>query len=237
MFFWTSTVAPGVRVAFTDRTAGNLATRVGDHPEAVALHRRTLETALGVAPGSLRFMKQIHSTTVADAGDGTPEADALVSSDGSLPLAVMVADCVPVILVGQKGNGEPVTAAVHAGRLGVQGNIVARTVTRMREAGAVSLSAWVGPSICGRCYEVPADMREQVVREVPAAYGTTSWGAPSLDLPAGVRSQLEDAGVEVGSIAEGNDLCSLENERLFSHRAVPQGRPEGRMAGLVWFSG
>lgn len=185
-------------------------------------------------------MNQVHSATVAEAdavGHDIPTADALVSPNGSHALAVLVADCVPVILVGQGPDGRTVTGVVHAGRLGVEGNIAGRTAARMREAGAVALSAWVGPSICGRCYEVPADLQDRVARMVPATFSTTSWGTPALDLPAGVRSQLETEGVGVQSLGDGAVPCSLEDDRLFSHRAVRQGRPEGRMAGLVWFSG
>ncbi|HEX9228266.1 MAG TPA: laccase domain-containing protein, partial [Arthrobacter sp.] len=81
--------------------------------------------------------------------------------------------------------------------------------------------------VCGRCYEVPEDMRRDVAARVPAAWCTTAKGTPGLDLPAAVRSQLQDAGVEV----EYSGNCTMEDERLFSYRRDPGA---GRFAGLVW---
>lgn len=235
MFFWTSLVAPGIRVAFTDRGAGNLAPRVGGNPDAAVRSRRALETELGIASGALRFMNQTHSTVIAEACAGAaPDADALVSPTGADALAVLVADCVPAVLVGTTARNESITAVVHAGRKGVEGNIAGQTVDHLRQRGAESISAWIGPSVCGRCYEVPEDMREEVARVVPSTGSTTRWGTPALDLPAGVRGQLEAAGVAVQDLGAKDNPCTLENERLFSHRAVGQGRPVGRLAGLVW---
>ncbi len=183
-------------------------------------------------------MNQTHSTTVVEAGpDAVPDADALLSPTGTDALAVLVADCVPVVLVGSTARGDHVTAVVHAGRKGVEGDIAGRTVEELRQRGALTTSAWIGPSICGRCYEVPEDMREQVAGVVPSALSTTSWGTPALDLPAGVRSQLEAAGVSVHNAGGSKNPCTLENDGLFSHRAVGKGRPEGRLAGLVWRHG
>ena len=233
MFFWTSLVAPGIRVAFTDRGAGNLAPRVGGDPGAAVRSRQALEAELGA--GALHFMNQTHSTVVAEACAGdAPDADALVSLTGTDALAVLVADCVPVVLVASTAQGAPVTAVVHAGRKGVEGNIAGRTVDELRQRGAESISAWIGPSVCGRCYEVPEGMRGEVSRVVPLTRSTTRWGTPALDLPAGVRGQLEAAGVAVQNLGTDRNLCTLENENLFSHRAVGQGRPVGRLAGLVW---
>jgi YfiH family protein len=184
-------------------------------------------------------MNQVHGNDVAgigaaDApGSGTgapsadaPTADAMVSLGE--PLAVMVADCVPVVLVGDRAEGEaPVLAVVHAGRPGVASGVVPAAVARMRGLGAAGLSAWIGPSVCGGCYEVPEDMRDDVAARVPAAWCTTSRGTPGLDLPAAVRSQLQDAGVSV----EYSGNCTLEDENLFSYR---RDRSTGRFAGLVW---
>ncbi|GAB3554270.1 peptidoglycan editing factor PgeF [Arthrobacter tumbae] len=239
MFFWTSLVAPGIRVAFTDRGAGNLAPHVGGNPDAAVRSRHALEVELGIGPDSLHFMNQTHSTVLAEAGTGTgtrtvPDADALLSLTGTDTLAVLVADCVPVVLVGSTARNEPMTAVIHAGRKGVEGNIAGRTVGAMRRRGAESISAWIGPSVCGQCYEVPEAMREEVAGTVPLTHGTTRWGTPALNLPAGVRGQLETLAVSVQDLGADGNPCTLENERLFSHRAVGQGRPAGRLAGLVW---
>lgn len=234
MFSWRAEVRPGVWVAFTDAAAGNLALHVGDDPEEVRHRRAGIEAALGLGGRPFRYMNQVHGSVVAGIGAaaapgiGTdaPTADAMVSLGE--PLAVMVADCVPVVLVGDRaGDGTPVLAVVHAGRPGVASGVVPAAVARMRGLGAAGLSAWIGPSVCGGCYEVPGDMRDDVAARVPAAWCTTSRGTPGLDLPAAVRSQLQDAGV----IVEYSGNCTLEDEQLFSYR---RDRNTGRFAGLVW---
>ncbi|MBG6184002.1 YfiH family protein [Arthrobacter sp. CAN_A214] len=264
-------------MAFTSAAAGNLAFSVGDDPEATARNRRALEASLEVFPGHLRFMNQTHSSVVADvepfagtgavgsgavvtpsggSGAGAPanaavHADAMVSADGSVPLAVLVADCVPIVLADRQSRA---TAVVHAGRQGILDGIVGGTVVRLREEGATDLEAWIGPSVCGKCYEVPTSMRDEFSAVVPAARASTRSGSPSLDLPAAVTSQLDGLGVEVVSGAVRADVvlsdggseavpadaaalvpsdsrCTLENPRLFSHRREPGA---GRIAGLVW---
>lgn len=238
MFSWQAEVRPGVWVAFTDAAAGNLALHVGDNPAEVGRRRRTIEAALGLAGRPFQYMNQVHGNDVAGIGAaraaagsgapaaGGPTADAMVSFGE--PLAVMVADCVPIVLVGDRAGGQgPVLAVVHAGRPGVASGVVPAAVARMHELGAAGLGAWIGPSVCGRCYEVPGDMRDHVAARVPAARCTTSRGTPGLDLPAAVRSQLQDAGVRV----EYSGGCTLEDENLFSYRRDPN---TGRFAGLVW---
>ncbi|WP_427132597.1 polyphenol oxidase family protein [Pseudarthrobacter sp. S9] len=246
MFSWRAEVRPGVWVAFTDTAAGNLALHVGDDPAEVRRRRGELEQAAGLAGRHFRYMNQVHGsdvTTIAGSADGStadaptadaptadaPTADAMVSAGE--PLAVMVADCVPVVLVGAGagalGAGAPVLGVAHAGRPGVASGVVPAAVARLRELGAGHISAWIGPSICGHCYEVPEGMRADVAAIVPATWCTTSRGTPGLDLPAGVRSQLEAAGVAL----EYSGGCTLEDESLFSYR---RNSHTGRFAGLVW---
>lgn len=239
MFSWRAEVRPGVWVAFTDAGAGNLALHVGDDPAEVRRRRGELEQAAGLDGRHFQFMNQVHGNDVAtiagppaaavDAPGDVPTADALVSSGA--PLAVMVADCVPVVLVGDRagalGAEAHVFGAVHAGRPGVASGVVPAALARLRELGAVRISAWIGPSICGLCYEVPEGMRAEVAAAVPATWCTTSRGTAGLDLPAGVRSQLEAEGVAV----EYSGGCTLEDETLFSFRRSSH---TGRFAGLVW---
>ena len=226
MFHWRAGVLPGVSAAFTNSDAGNLALHVGDDPEAVRQRRARLEQEIGVSAGSLRFMNQVHGTDVVlmDAVSPAPEADAMVSR--GTPLAVMVADCIPVILAGVSTDG-PVLAVAHAGRPGLAGGVIPAALERMASLGATGIRAWLGPSICGHCYEVPGAMQEEVVAAVPASRSTTSWGTPGLDLPAGARSQLENAGVTV----EYSGPCTFETPSLYSYR---RDRHTGRFAGVVW---
>lgn len=230
MFWWRKEVQPGVSVAFTDTGAGNLALHVQDNEADVWRRRKSLERAAGLGGRNFQYMNQVHGNTVAVVGStasgSAPTADAMVSV--GRPLAVMVADCVPVVLVGGAGAEQhPVLAVAHAGRPGVAAKVVSETVGQMRRAGAEHIRAWIGPSICGSCYEVPEPLREQVAALEPRTWGTTSWGTPALDLPAGVRSQLEREGV----LVEYSGECTLENGNLFSYR---RNKDTGRFAGLVW---
>jgi YfiH family protein len=227
LFLWRTEVRPGVWVAFTDAGAGNLALHVGDDAAEVRRRRELLELEAGVGTAHFQYMNQVHGNAVAVIGASTeaPTADAMVSV--GRPLAVMVADCVPVVLVGEAAGRDPVLGVAHAGRPGVASGVIPNTVAQMRAAGAADIRAWIGPSICGACYEVPEDMRADVAALVPATWSTTSRGTPGLDLPAGVRSQLAAGGVTV----EYSGPCTLETESLFSYR---RDRHTGRFAGLVW---
>ena len=159
--------------------------------------------------------------------DDVPAGDALVTTTRGVGLMIRVADCVPVLLADADAG---VVGAVHAGRPGLALGIVARAVERMRQAGAARLVAWVGPHVCGGCYEVPEEMRAEVSALVPAAYAETTWGTPALDIGAGVRAQLAVAGVEAVEVGG----CTREDPRLHSYRR--DGAAAGRLAGLVWMS-
>jgi copper oxidase (laccase) domain-containing protein len=121
-----------------------------------------------------------------------------------------------------------VVAAVHAGRSGMVAGVVPAAVDAMRSAGAGDLHAWVGPYVCGACYEVPEQMRAEASAVVPEAYAETSWGTPALDIGAGVRAQLAAVGVATVDASR----CTIEDEDLYSYRR--QGQASGRLAGLVW---
>ncbi len=230
MFWFHDTlVAPGsgaaVEVAFTDGGLDLQGLRPGFPAE---LGR--LEEACGV-----RFARldQVHGVEVVTADEPGPPAlapvptgDGLVTATAGVGLMVRVADCVPVILADPEAG---VVGAAHAGRAGVRDDVVTRTVDRMRETGAAELVAWVGPHVCGRCYEVPEEMRDDVAAKVSATYAVSRTGEPALDLGAGVRSQLEKAGVAVREVHG----CTLEEPGLHSYRR--DGARAGRFAGLVWW--
>ncbi len=225
-------LGPGVRAGFTVAAPGeeppNLSLTVGD-VEAAARHRAALARWAG-AP--LAFVYQVHGSDVHVASGPVPEprprADAVVSADETAA-AVLVADCVPVLLADADAG---VVAAVHAGRRGVVAGVVGAAVDAMERLGATRtrLCAAVGPAICGACYEVPTAMRDDVAALVPAAASVTSWGTPALDLPGAVVAQLAAAGVTAVRRVGG---CTLEDERWFSHRGLAAGRPAGRLAAVV----
>ncbi|WP_237762636.1 polyphenol oxidase family protein [Arthrobacter sp. ERGS1:01] len=228
-------------MGFTNSDAGNLAFHVGDDPARVRHNRDALDAGIGALGGSgtpttLHYMNQVHGNDVAvlaapnaeTPAAEAPTADALVSRSASL--AVMVADCVPVVLAGVDADGTPMVGVAHAGRPGVEKGVVEATVRELRLAGAQSLQAWIGPSVCGRCYEVPAAMRDAVAAVAPAAFATTSWGTPALDLPAAVEWQLGQLGVNARNVG----VCTLEHPEFFSHRrAVRDGEAEGRFIGFA----
>lgn len=232
-----------VEVAFTDRHGGvsdgpfsslNLAVSGDDDPSAVAENvRRMVDAFAGNPDAPVVGMHQVHGsdvvvvteTHVGEAASGRlPVADAVVTARAGVVLMVRVADCVPVLLADPDAG---VVAAVHAGRPGVAAGVVTRAVEAMRGLGAGHIDAWVGPHVCGACYEVPDAMREEVAAAVPETYATTAWGTPALDIGAGVRAQLAAAGIAPAAV----DRCTREDEDLFSYRR--QGRASGRLAGLV----
>ncbi len=229
----TVDLGPGVRAGFTG--PGNLSHTVGDQAGVLA-RRRALADWAG-AP--VAFAWQVHGRRVhvvtgpAEVPDDGPvaQADALVTVGGRVALAVLVADCVPVLLADGAAG---VAAVAHAGRSGVVAGVVSATVAAMVAEGAdpARLRAVVGPAVCGRCYEVPAALRDEVAADVPAAASTTSWGTPALDLPAAVRAQLQLAGVHS---VHGAGRCTLEDPHRFSHRGsgADAARAQGRFAGVV----
>lgn len=212
-----------VEVAFTD---SSLDLQEGEGLDAALA---ALGDALGVA---FARVSQVHGDDVVVVDGGTDlaagavgVADGLVTRERRTALMIRVADCVPVLLADA---GAGVVGAAHAGRLGVELDVVTRTVEQMRALGAADIEAWVGPHICGGCYEVPAAMRDEVAAAVPATYAETTWGTPALDLGAGVAAQLTAAGVEV-TVVPG---CTREDHGLHSYRR--DGAEAGRLAGLVW---
>ncbi|MBO0852715.1 MAG: peptidoglycan editing factor PgeF [Nocardia sp.] len=209
----------------------NLGDHVGDDPEAVRRNRIRLAEVIGLAPSRLVWMEQVHSRTVAVV-DGprpgpVPVTDALVTTVPELALVVVTADCVPVLLSDDEAG---VIGAVHAGRVGARIGIVPKTLETMVAAGArpERIGALLGPAAGGGQYEVPEQMRADVEKYLPGSATTTDRGTPGLDLRAGIRRQLEDAGV--GAVAV-DPRCTISDETLFSHR---RGAPTGRLASVIW---
>jgi hypothetical protein len=236
--------ARGAHFAFTDRWGGvsaapyvelNLGGAVGDDPAAVDTNRELAAKALGVEPRQVRWMDQVHGREVAEVTDTpdvpgaaapSPEADGLVTRRPHVVLAVLTADCAPVLLADPVAG---VTGVAHAGRPGLAAGVVPATVSAMCELGAdpARVIARTGPTVCGRCYEVPAGLRDEVARQVPGTASTSAWGTPAIDIPAGVREQLRGCGVrDIGL----SGVCTVESPDHFSYRRE---RVTGRLAGYV----
>ena len=210
----------------------NLGDHVGDDPAAVAANRERLAKAIGVGADSVVWMNQVHSDRVVRVDEpmgatAVEETDGLVTTTPRLALAVVTADCVPVLLADARAG---VVGAVHAGRVGAQKGVVAKTVEAMLRVGAQSddISALLGPAVSGRNYEVPEDMAAEVDASLPGSRTTTSRGTPGLDLRAGIARQLTALGIKAVDI---DPRCTVDDRNLFSHR---RDAPTGRLASLVW---
>lgn len=210
--------------AFTNREGGcstppfdslNLALHVGDIPEHVQRNRALVEEMYG----SVAYMNQTHGDSVVEIEQaGTFDCDALITRTPGITLAVQVADCIPLLL-----EGESSIAAVHVGRRGLMNKIAMKTLTLMKEENVI---AYLGPSICGRCYEVGEDVYREVVAEFPLAASQTEHGTLALDLPRALEAELTLAGVAV----QRDGRCTAEDTTLFSYRRDGE---TGRQVGVI----
>ena len=194
----------------------NLAQHVGDDPAIVEANRKKI--------GPAQFMNQVHGDEIVliDAiSSEVPICDGLITTTPNLSLAVMVADCIPLLLISKE-----VVGAIHVGRAGLINRIALTAVQKMRSLGAIEIHAVLGPSICGGCYEVPFQMQQDVIAEHPRAFATTRKGTPGLDLSKALIADLVSTGVSY----EASTICTLEDELYFSHRRQ---NPTGRFAGVV----
>ena len=214
---------------FTKRTGGvshgafaslNLGTHVGDELKDVVENR----AIVAAKTGPTQFMNQVHGDRIAlieEVTEEVPTADALVTGIPGISLAVMVADCIPLLLTSPES-----VAAVHVGRRGLVNEITRKTLSVMRDMGASKISAIIGPAICGSCYEVSEEIFNEVIALHPKAQSQTPEGTFALDLPAALRSVLTDERVTIIDKFE----CTVENQEYFSYR---RDGVTGRQAGII----
>lgn len=219
----------------TGALCGNVGLHVGDQEPLVRDRRRALAATLG---SDIVWMDQTHSTrvelivrgetapTLAASGEtlgrpstgewGPVDADGIIVDardwQGAPALAVQTADCLPVVFSAASGQ---IVAAVHAGRRGLLGGILEKTVERIRAFDGGPVDALIGPAICGHCYEVPANMADESEKLMPGIRSVTSWDTPALDLPRAAAAALGARGVRVAI----DERCTLEDADLFSYRA------------------
>ena len=230
-----------VRALVTTRAGGvseppyesfNLAFHVGDQAERVHRNRRRLLSAAGI--DRVQWLDQEHGRRVLSAcaatASGEPiTADASWTESRGLGLAVLVADCIPLLLSNQDGS---LVAVVHCGWRGTVAGIVEATVDALPEAPD-RLIAWLGPGVCGDCYEVGVDVRDALDKEERQAVLVEDGpgrGGPRwlMDLPALVETRLRRSGVR-RTVA--SSLCTMCDRRFYSYRR--DGRT-GRFAALIW---
>ena len=198
----------------------NLGLHVGDEPTTVNRNRATLTEKYG----PIQFMAQIHGNTVVSikiVQEVLPPCDALVTNQPGIALAVQTADCIPLLL-----RSEGVVAAVHVGRKGLMNSIALRAVSSMRDLGAREITGLLGPSICGRCYEVSQEVSDEIIAVHPTAKAHTTSGTPSLNLSRALIVELQNIGVDATDVG----VCTQENLEYYSYR---RSGVTGRQAGII----
>lgn len=236
---------PGLRALTTLRTGEgvspppfdrvNLGLRCGDAPEFARRNRDLLAAWLAL-PSAPHWLRQVHGTGVLrferppGPEEDEPEADAAVTSVPGVVLAILTADCLPVVFAARDGSE---VAAAHAGWRGLAAGMLEATVAAMRTP-ATDVIAWLGPAAGPQAYEIGGEVRDAFVTLDPgaaAAFVDTRPGHWRVDLYALARRRLATAGVHA---VYGGGLCTISDPiRFFSHRR--DGR-SGRLATLAWIS-
>ena len=213
----------------------NLGLRNGDDVDAAMENRRLLERALGL-PSLPRWLRQVHGIDVVRFDDASvntePQADASVTSVPGVVLAILTADCLPMVVAARDGSE---VAAAHAGWKGLAAGVLEATVAAMQAAPADCI-AWLGPAAGPRAYEIGEEVRDAFLahdlragHRVESAFVATRPGHWRVDLYALARQRLADAGVNE---VHGGTHCTIrESHSFFSHR---RDRNSGRMATLAW---
>jgi YfiH family protein len=232
----------GVVHGFTTRDGGgsaepwsslNLGLGVGDDRAAVTANRDAVMVALGRPGGVWVSARQVHGHDVVEvtrSAGPSMEADGLWTRDRSVAVAVLVADCVPILMAHESGDA---IAAVHAGWRGTRDRIAASMVERLGKAGyaAEGLRVAVGPAIGSCCFEVGEDVAAELGAIDETAI-TAVETKPHADLWALNRRVLVDAGIPEAHI-DVFRVCTSCREDFFSHRR-DQGQC-GRQAGVIGF--
>ncbi|HVB83546.1 MAG TPA: peptidoglycan editing factor PgeF [Rhodanobacteraceae bacterium] len=232
---------PMVRAVVTTRWAAgcsqgayalcNLGRHSGDEYTAVTTNRAALRDALAL-PREPLWLRQVHGRGVVDADAAPPvsepEADAAISRTAGRVLAILSADCLPVLLAAVDGCE---VAAVHAGWRGLSAGVLEATIAALRTPPA-RLLAWLGPCIGAVSYEVGAEVRAAFVDADAGAAATftpTRPGHWTCDLAALARRRLHAAGV---TRLSGGDFDTRADPRFYSYRR--DGASSGRFASLIW---
>ena len=256
---WPALERPGAEAMVTTRRGGvsagpyatlNLSFSVGDDPQAVRENRRRVATALGTGLEDFVFARQVHGGQAAivsaadrgrgtlDAGDAIGDADALVTGDPGTVLAILVGDCVPIVLYDPVAR---VLAAVHAGWRGTVAGVTRAALSAMAGLGSrpANVLAGLGPAIAPDRYQVGDDVRQGIIAglgddgaSVLRPDGTGRW---LLDLWSANRMMLARAGVPEDQIhVTAVPTGPAGGEMFFSDRTA---RPCGRFALVARLTG
>jgi polyphenol oxidase len=217
----------------------NLGMHVSDDVAAVTANRALLRQHL---PGEPAWLNQVHGSVVIDAAGAfaarhPPDADASVSAQPGVVCVIQTADCLPVLFCGKNERGAAVVGAAHAGWRGLAGDVLEKTVLRMKELGASDISAWLGPAIGPDAFEVGRDVLDAFAVNDPEAAqafrlrrgGDAAKDKYLADIYFLARRKLARAGV---SDVHGGGFCTVsDKERFYSYR---RDHVTGRMASLIW---
>lgn len=209
----------GVQAFTTTRAAGSFSL-ISDEPVKTVMQRWTaLQDDLGAEVVALASIRQVHGTSIITHQGGwkgwlrSGEADGHIAVDRGIALAVSIADCVPVFLAHESG----VVGLLHSGWRGTAGRIVQDAINLMTRNGlpAGEIRIHLGPAICGRCYEVDADVRAQLT-------GRPATRSGNVDLRSLIAEHANELGVTQVSVSPECTKC--DNGTFFSHRAGDAGR-------------
>ncbi|MEY4588311.1 MAG: polyphenol oxidase [Pseudomonadota bacterium] len=214
----------------------NLACHVGEAPETVAANRQLLSLSLGIGP--VQWLEQVHGVEVFRAQypvQPAPQADAIYTATPMLPIAVLTADCLPVLFCSQAGDE---IAVAHAGWRGLAAGVLPQTLKAFK-APPAQLLAYLGPAIGPKHFEVGGEVRQAFIAAFqPYGQPIEPCFTPSLrpghywaNLYALARLQLTALGV---GFIDGGSFCTYTDEHFYSYRRSG-GAPSGRMASLMWF--
>ncbi len=222
-----------VEVRITGRAEGDLGSMVERGPDGPGPEVEERRRAIVDLPWT--WLRQVHGREVVDVsqpgGGAGATADAAVTDQPGVALAVVTADCAPIALSSPEG----VIGVAHAGWRGLAEGVIEATVSAMRDKGASRVEAWLGPCIHPGCYEFsPGDLDEVAARLGPHVRSVTSTGAPALDLPGAVRAELEGVGADLVVDSSSCTACARGRDgdpSWFSYRARGD---ESRQALVIW---
>lgn len=228
--FTTTRHGPGMSVPPFD--AFNLGDHVGDDPLAVAANRAALRREFAL-PGEPLWLRQVHGTLVVDADEvaagAVPEADSAVTRQRGRVLAILTADCLPVLLAADDGS---VIGAAHAGWRGLAAGVLEATVVAMGHEPR-RLAAWIGPGIRQPAFEVGPEVRDALLARDKLAFAafkpSPRAGHFQCDLAMLARLRLMKAGLT--RIADCGLCTFAAPQQFYSHR---RSSPTGRIATLLW---
>lgn len=215
----------------------NLGAHVGDAPERVAENRRRLAAVLAL-PAEPAWLEQVHGRQALLLDEGalpaSREADAAVTTRPGRVLAVLTADCLPVLFCSSDGRG---IGVAHAGWRGLAAGVLASAVDALAVPPG-ELLAWIGPAIGQEAYEVGPEVRAACIAatgaEAAEYFRAGRPGHWQFDLAGLARHRLETLGL--GGIYGGHWCTHADPARFFSHRRDGADGPTGRMATLIWLA-